>query len=63
MADYIGIFEVMKILNIKTRTTIYRWMSLGRFIAPYVDKHGHFIWSKNDVETWKQEQRQKGIIL
>jgi predicted DNA-binding transcriptional regulator AlpA len=61
--DYIGTFEVIKILNIKTRNTIYRWMSLGKFLTPYVDKHGYFLWSKGEVEAWKQKQLQKGIIL
>lgn len=61
--DYIGTFEVMKILNIKTRNTIYRWMSLGKFLSPNIDKYGHFLWSKTEVEAWKQKQLQKGVIL
>jgi len=61
--EYIGTFEVMKLLNIKTKVTIYRWVSLGKFLAPYTGKSGNFLWNKKDVEAWKQEQVQKGFIL
>ncbi|MCE3269024.1 MAG: hypothetical protein K0R49_1276 [Burkholderiales bacterium] len=61
--DYIGTFEVMKLLNIKTRNTIYNWVAPGKFLQPCVNKYGHLIWSKGEVEIWKQEQLHKGVIL
>jgi len=61
--EYIGTFEVMKILNVKTKITIYRWISLGKLLRPYIGKSGNYLWSKSELEAWKQEQAQKGFVF
>ena len=60
--EYIGTFEVMKILNIKTKLTIYRWIDSGKFLKPYIGKCSNYLWKRSDVEAWKEEQAQKGFI-
>ena len=60
--EYMGMHDVMKTFNIKTRVTIYRWITSGKFLKPYIGKSGHYLWKKSDVEAWKQEKARSGII-
>lgn len=62
---YIGTFDVMKLLNIKTKHTIYRWIKCNTllFPQPFVDKNGAYKWQEADIEYWRAQQLKKGRVL
>ena len=60
--QYIGTIEVMQMLNIKTRITIYRWINSGKLLKPCIGKHKNYLWDKREVQAWKQQQALNGMI-